>query len=112
MIRKDCFGYVPGRRNCQILTENICEKRKCSFFKTKEAYKRGLLGLPPAQGVSLSGVSGKRGKSVMCIETGEVFASCALAEKVMNLPNRSVSGACRGKQKSVKGFTFRYVEEE
>ena len=47
MIKRDCFGCVPGQKDCQVMTENICEKRKCSFYKTREDYKRGLVGLPP-----------------------------------------------------------------
>lgn len=30
--RIDCFAYREDR--CEILTERICENRKCSFYKT------------------------------------------------------------------------------
>lgn len=28
----DCFGYREGK--CEIMTELICKKSKCSFYKT------------------------------------------------------------------------------
>lgn len=33
-IKKDCFAYRLGR--CSILTEMVCKRDTCSFFKTKE----------------------------------------------------------------------------
>lgn len=33
-IKKDCFAYRLGR--CSILTEMICRRESCSFYKTKE----------------------------------------------------------------------------
>ena len=33
-IQKDCFAYRLGR--CSILTEMICRRENCSFYKTKE----------------------------------------------------------------------------
>ena len=37
-IRKDCFAYRIGR--CNIMTEMICRRENCSFFKTKEEMER------------------------------------------------------------------------
>lgn len=35
--RKDCFAYkVSGY--CSALTEMVCKKRECTFFKTKEQF--------------------------------------------------------------------------
>ncbi len=33
-IKKDCFAYRIGR--CNIMTELICKRDSCSFYKTKE----------------------------------------------------------------------------
>ncbi len=33
-IRKDCFAYrISG---CSVLTETVCRREICSFYKTKE----------------------------------------------------------------------------
>ncbi|MBE7036006.1 MAG: hypothetical protein E7403_01780 [Ruminococcaceae bacterium] len=33
-IKKDCFAYRLGR--CSVLTEMVCRRENCSFYKTKE----------------------------------------------------------------------------
>lgn len=33
-VQKDCFGYHMGR--CRIMTELICKRNDCSFYKSKE----------------------------------------------------------------------------
>ena len=38
LIKVDCFGYRPGRKCCNVMTELICEKRRCSFYLTREEY--------------------------------------------------------------------------
>lgn len=113
MIKKDCFGCVPGRKDCQVMTENICETRRCSFYKTKAEYRRGLLGLPPAKKAeedSGTAKRGRRGRRVRCMETGESFPSFTAAEASLRLPKNSVYAVCRGKQKSVAGLTFIFLE--
>lgn len=37
-IKKDCFAYRLGR--CSILTEMVCRRDTCSFYKTKEQMER------------------------------------------------------------------------
>ena len=36
MAYKDCFAYRD--RDCCILTERVCDRRRCTFFKTKEEH--------------------------------------------------------------------------
>lgn len=38
-LAHDCFGNVKGKKDCQILTENVCLYGKCSFYKTKEQFE-------------------------------------------------------------------------
>ncbi len=45
--KKDCFGYV-SKGHCAILKECICESGPCSFYKTKDEYRKGLEKYPPA----------------------------------------------------------------
>lgn len=35
--QKTCFAYTPNK--CLVLTDMLCKKGKCSFFKTQEEYK-------------------------------------------------------------------------
>ena len=108
-IRKDCFGYIAGKKDCQVLTENICATRKCPFFKTREDYQRGLKGLPPKKEVVHSG---RRGKAVKCVETGEVFVSASAAAEAFSVPKNTVSSICRGETQYQCAFSFVYVEDE
>ena len=39
--KKDCFAY-KNRSYCGALTEMVCKKRKCSFFRTKEEFVKGF----------------------------------------------------------------------
>ena len=110
-MKKECFGYVPGRKDCQVMTENICEKRKCSFYKTKENYRRGLVGLPPIEDGERR-KAGRHSKPVRCIENRRVFPSCGKAEQSMRLPHQSVWRVCRGIQESVSGYHFEYCDME
>ena len=37
-IQKDCFAYRIG--HCSIMTEMICRRDTCSFYKSKEQDRR------------------------------------------------------------------------
>ena len=47
-------------------------------------------------------------KKVRCLETGKVFESINDARRIMGLDGSSISKVCKGKNKSTKGYTFRY----
>jgi hypothetical protein len=54
-----------------------------------------------------------RGKSVKCIETGEIFASASAAERVMRARGKSVSGSkvlmcCKGERNSSGGHHWEW----
>lgn len=44
MSLKNCFAYSTknGMSVCSVLTEMICEGKKCVFFKTKEQYEADI----------------------------------------------------------------------
>ena len=44
MARKNCFAFKNGR--CEIMEELICEKKKCSFYKSVEKYESDLEKYP------------------------------------------------------------------
>lgn len=37
-MKTDCFAYQQKCKGCSVLTEPICKKRECSFYKTREQY--------------------------------------------------------------------------
>ena len=56
--------------------------------------------------------SAKRGKPVICIETGNVFASCSAAGRELNLDFSHIAKCCRGILPKHKGFHFMFVNNK
>lgn len=55
----------------------------------------------------------RRKKSVICIETGEVFDSAAQAAREKNCSRPNISHCCAGKLSSAGGYTWKfYIQEE
>lgn len=54
----------------------------------------------------------KRCKSVICLETGEIFESVKMAAEKFGTCEANIKHCARGKYKQAKGFTFRYLENE
>ena len=59
----------------------------------------------------------ERSKSVICLESNQIFISTIELEKQseelfgVKLDNKGIASNCRGKYKTYKGFTFKYVED-
>ena len=51
-------------------------------------------------------------RKIRCIETGEVYNSCAEAGRAIGVTKTTVRNVVIGKQESTKGFHFEAVEEE
>ena len=60
-------------------------------------------------GTAIERRSKKRGKSVMCIETGNIFESCKAAGRELNLDFSHIAKCCRGILPKHKGFHFKFV---
>ena len=41
MMKTDCFAYKMGK--CTVLTENVCSKTECSFYKTPEQLRSDVI---------------------------------------------------------------------
>lgn len=39
-VMEDCFAYRKRYKNCVALTELVCAKRKCSFYKSCEQHAK------------------------------------------------------------------------
>lgn len=60
-------------------------------------------------GTAIERRSKKRGKPVLCIETGNVFESCKAAGREMNLDFSHIAKCCREILPQHKGFHFKFV---
>ena len=60
-------------------------------------------------GTAIERRSKKRGKPVLCIETGNVFESCKAAGREMNLDFSHIAKCCREILPRHKGFHFKFV---
>lgn len=63
-------------------------------------------------GTAIERRSKKRGKPVICIETGKVFASCNAAGRELNLDFSHIAKCCRGILPQHKGFHFMFVNNK
>lgn len=36
-VKTDCFGYDTDKKECIVMTELLCLRKKCSFYKQREA---------------------------------------------------------------------------
>lgn len=51
-------------------------------------------------------------KSVLCVETGNVYSSTGEAARQTGASQASISSCCNGKQKTAGGYHWKYVDEE
>ena len=52
-----------------------------------------------------------KGKSVKCVETGEIFSSMAEAAREKNVTHTNVYKCCHGQQQTTGGYHWEFVEE-
>ena len=110
-IRKDCFGYTPGKKECQVLTETICASGKCSFFKTKAQFLEDREKYGERAGKCAVDNRGFcRTKPVRCVETGVVYPSLRAAAVAAHVHVSYVSAVCNGRKKHAGGYRFEFVE--
>ena len=49
-IKENCFGFNCSKNECRVLTELVCSKKECAFYKTHEQYVAGLKILEELEG--------------------------------------------------------------
>lgn len=54
-------------------------------------------------------LTGRKGKKVKCIETGEVFDNMKKAAEKYNITKVCISNCCKGKQKTAAGYKWRLL---
>jgi len=55
-------------------------------------------------------ISDKKSIAIICIETQEVFRSITEAAKKMNLNRTGICNVLSGRNKTTKGYTFKYLD--
>ena len=45
MTKKKCFAYSP--MSCRVLTERVCDNKKCNFYKTRKQLEEEYDKNPP-----------------------------------------------------------------
>lgn len=58
------------------------------------------------------GAKNKMSKPVVCIETGEIFASQGEAGRMKNCDSSTINKCCRGVKQTAGGFHWRYATQE
>lgn len=51
----------------------------------------------------------KKGKQVLCVETGDIYESAREASRALGLSKYTISGVCSGKGQTAKGCHWRYL---
>jgi hypothetical protein len=97
-------GFEPGLQLDRIDNDGNYEPNNCRFVTSLENNRNRSITTYPNAGKHLK-------KSVVCLETGEIFASAQEASKYLGLNPSAVSHRIKRNQKCL-GFTFKYKSHE
>ena len=86
------------------MSENIKDSIKNGKYNQEASEKARNIGR------KISGT--KCSKKVLCIETNTIFDSTKEAGDWLGVDRAGISGCCRGKYKTIKGYHWKYVEED
>lgn len=108
--------------------KHLTEEHKAKLSAALSGEKNPLYGVPRSEEVKRKISETKRANGrneeaiakakeassipVLCVETGEIFSSITEAAASIGAKRTAVSYVCHGKAKSVKGYTFRFVDTE
>lgn len=101
------FYNIPGRsvRNC------LQNKITCVYGKSF-AYVHDIERIETLKKFLLSVDYGSKGRSTPCIRSdGRAYASYSLAAKELGTSSKMIGEVISGRRKSIKGFSFKRIEE-
>lgn len=78
------------------------------FYVTKASLKSSSSSKPPKP-ISSTGKRITNNRSVICVETGEVFYSIKEASLKYGYYGSNISSCCNGKLKTANGYHWRYA---
>lgn len=87
--------------------EWVTKKENC-----KHAWDTGLVSPSRSMLGRRNPNSGRKGKPIRIVETGEIFESSIECEKAIGGNNRHINDCLRGRQNTHRGYHFEYVNEE
>lgn len=98
--RKGCKNAFYGKHHTEETKRknSIAHSGKNAYFYGK---KRGFMKVHETQQ-----------KPLICVETGQIWASTKKASIDIGVAQQTISKACRKELQKVKGLTFRYLTEE
>lgn len=111
--------YYDIASNCQNLHKNmdLSAVIKCCKGKTNSAYGFHFLY---AENISHDNIIDKMNKNtdqhhkklVLCVELNKVFNSTIEASNYFKVNASTISNACHGRIKKIKGYTFKYINDK
>ena len=56
--------------------------------------------------------TGRKGKPIICINTGDLYSSITEAAKDLKIYAGNITTVCQGKMRQTKGYAFRYATDK
>ena len=124
MHRLLALAFIPNPNNYPLVrhlndikTDNRLENLAWGTMSEnmKDSIKNGKYNQEASEkarniGRKISGT--KCSKKVLCIETNTIFNNTKEAGDWLGVNRAGIGGCCRGKYKTVKGYHWKYVEED
>lgn len=114
--RKKISEAGMGRKHTDEFKQMVSKLHtgKVLSVETKKRISDARKGKPLSekQKQSLLNRGNKRSRKIICVETGVVYDSLTLAGKPLGLQATDISKVCKGKRKSLKGFSWKYLDEQ
>jgi hypothetical protein len=79
--------------------------------RTWGAWPKGLLKGTGCKSCKMKEAGKKRGRKVLCVDTGDVFTSIAEAARATRTNNCAILNCCKGKTRSAGGKRWRYLTD-
>ena len=124
MHRLLALAFIPNPNNYPLVrhlndikTDNRLENLAWGTMSEnmKDSIKNGKYNQEASEkarniGRKISGT--KCSKKVLCIETNTIFNNTKEAGDWLGVNRAGIGGCCRGKYKTIKGYHWKYVEED
>lgn len=97
------YGRKHTQKTKELISKRSKENNCVAYMHTEESWAK--------ISKSMSGKGNHQAKAILCNETGDIFDTVTAASKWLGTSSQAISKHLNKKQKSVKGYTFKYYEE-